>query len=137
MPDPSVKTTLTPLLVVSNTHEAIDFYQRGFGASTVQDPVVMPQGEVAYAEVEISGARFALKDAAGPGGDSAPDGEDNPVILTLQVADVDSLFTRAIQAGATEVFGVDDRFYGFRDGRLQDPFGHVWIIQTPIPHGHS
>ena len=27
---------------------------------------------------------------------------------------------------------VEDQFYGDRSGRIQDPFGHIWMIQTHL-----
>jgi uncharacterized glyoxalase superfamily protein PhnB len=37
-----------------------------------------------------------------------------------------------IEAGAAIVFPIDDQFYGKREGRLRDPFGHLWIISQPL-----
>ena len=44
--------------------------------------------------------------------------------------DVDAVFKRALEAGAKEVFPVADQFYGDRSGRLEDPFGHQWIVAS-------
>src|SRR5438874_1178643 len=52
------------------------------------------------------------------------------VLLALYTEDVDAFVTRAVNAGATLIFPVNDQFYGDRSGRLQDPFGHLWIIST-------
>jgi PhnB protein len=48
------------------------------------------------------------------------------------VENVDSLFQRAIHAGAKELRPVQDQFYGDRSGTLQDPFGHIWTLATHI-----
>ena len=45
---------------------------------------------------------------------------------------VDEAFAHAITAGATEVSGVKDQFYGDRSGAFMDPFGHKWTIATHI-----
>jgi uncharacterized glyoxalase superfamily protein PhnB len=45
---------------------------------------------------------------------------------------VDATATRMIDAGAEVVFAVDDRDYGYRDGRLRDPFGHLWLLSQPL-----
>jgi PhnB protein len=55
-----------------------------------------------------------------------------PVTMSLYVADVDEVFTRAIGAGATALAPVKDQFYGDRAGRFMDPFGHRWSIATHI-----
>jgi PhnB protein len=46
------------------------------------------------------------------------------------VEDVDAVVDKAVAGGAKVLIPVDDRFYGDRDGRLADPFGHVWIVGT-------
>jgi PhnB protein len=46
------------------------------------------------------------------------------------VDDVDALFAQAINAGATQIKPVEDRFYGDRTGTLEDPFGHIWFLAT-------
>ena len=59
------------------------------------------------------------------------------VRLHLYVDDVDAVFARAIALGAKERIPVADQFYGDRSGRLEDPFGHLWIIATrkeEVPH---
>jgi len=50
----------------------------------------------------------------------------------LHVDDPDGLQARAIAAGATEMFSVEDRPYGMRQGRVVDPFGHHWLIGRPL-----
>ena len=47
-------------------------------------------------------------------------------------ADLDALFQRAIDAGATVTYPLDDAFWGDRYGKLKDPFGHQWSIATHI-----
>ncbi len=54
----------------------------------------------------------------------------SPVSLMIYVEDVDTVFKRAIGAGASEQKPVQDQFYGDRSGSLIDPFGHVWHIAT-------
>jgi PhnB protein len=54
------------------------------------------------------------------------------VSILLYVPDVDTVFDRAIKAGAKSQRPVADQFYGDRMGTLEDPFGHVWTIGTHI-----
>ena len=51
-----------------------------------------------------------------------------PVILQLFVDDPDAVFEKAVARGATSVVPIADQFYGHREGRIADPFGHMWII---------
>jgi PhnB protein len=48
----------------------------------------------------------------------------------IYVEDVDTIFNRAIAAGASVKEAVQDKFYGDRIGTLTDPFGHVWHVST-------
>jgi PhnB protein len=50
----------------------------------------------------------------------------------LYVEDVDTVFKRAIDAGASEVEPIQDKFYGDRMGTLRDPFGFEWSLGTHI-----
>lgn len=55
-----------------------------------------------------------------------------PVTLHLYVADVDSDFARAVNAGAEVLMPLDDQFWGDRYGIVQDPFGHRWSLASRI-----
>jgi PhnB protein len=52
--------------------------------------------------------------------------------LNLYVEDVDTLEKVAVEGGARSIFPVADQFYGDRAGRIQDPFGHMWIISKHL-----
>ena len=54
------------------------------------------------------------------------------MIIHLEVDDIDTIAQRAIDAGAKVIFPVQDQFYGERAGRLQDPFGHMWLLSMKI-----
>jgi PhnB protein len=54
------------------------------------------------------------------------------VRISLIVDDPDALAARAIAAGATEVFPMQDQSYGMRQGRVEDPYGHHWLIGKPL-----
>jgi PhnB protein len=54
------------------------------------------------------------------------------VRMNLVVDDADSTTERALAAGAEEVFPVMDQPYGLRQGRVQDPYGHHWLIGAPL-----
>jgi PhnB protein len=50
----------------------------------------------------------------------------------VYVEDVDSVFDRAVKAGAKTLRPVEDQFYGDRSGQFEDPFGHRWSVATHI-----
>ena len=60
-----------------------------------------------------------------------------PVVLALDVADVEAMFAQAVAAGAQIRQPLADMFWGGRHGQLEDPFGHRWNIAQHIrdvPH---
>ena len=57
--------------------------------------------------------------------------EGSPILLTLRCEDPDAVAERARQLGAKIIIPVAERFYGSREGRIQDPFGHLWILSRP------
>jgi PhnB protein len=52
--------------------------------------------------------------------------------MCLAVSDADAVIARAVEAGAALKRPAVDEFYGFRTGQVEDPFGHVWMIQAHI-----
>ena len=53
-----------------------------------------------------------------------------PVKIHLYVEDADAVVSRAYDAGAKILQPVKEEFYGDRNGKLEDPFGHIWFIAT-------
>ena len=56
--------------------------------------------------------------------------------MVLVAEDPDTLFDRAVAAGATVIWPIMDQSYGWHIGRVVDPFGHHWEIGKPIPRGN-
>ena len=52
--------------------------------------------------------------------------------MVLTVDNPDALHAQAVAAGAAEVRPVQDQDYGWRVGRVVDPFGHHWEIGRPL-----
>lgn len=127
----SMKTTITVNLSVRGGASAIDFYQRAFGATEVMR-LTSPDGHV-VAEMAIDGASFFLADESPDYGNLSPESlGGSSVRIELFVSDPDVVAQRAIAAGAQEVFPVADKPFGYRQGRVVDPFGHHWLIGRPL-----
>ena len=122
--------SITPVLIVKNGDEAIEFYKKGFG---VQERGRMkgPDGRVAHAELKLGDSVFMLSDEYPEMDCHSPKTiGGSPVSMYVYVDDVDSIFNKAISAGAKVLDPVKDQFWGDRQGRLEDPFGHLWSIAT-------
>jgi PhnB protein len=124
--------TVTPYLIINGAAQALEFYKRAFGAAeTVRMPD--PKGRIAHAEIKIGDSMIMLADEHPEMGHRGPRTlGGTSVSILLYVPDVDTVFDRAIKAGAKSQRPVADQFYGDRMGTLEDPFGHVWTIGTHI-----
>ncbi len=119
---------ITPYLAVSGASTAIEWYGEAFGARLAHEPIVMPDGRIGHAELELAGATFMLSEEHAEIGVAAPvPGQGVPVTLHLAVADVDATINRAVAAGAKFERRPANYAYG-RNGVVRDPFGHRWLI---------
>lgn len=126
-PVPEHLHSITPSLVCTPCADAIDFYERAFGAEEIGQRMTGPDGKVGHAEIRIGDSVIML-------GDEWPDGPTrspsslggSTAALFIYTDDVEELWDRAIEAGAEVVFPLELQFYGDRSGRLRDPFGHTW-----------
>jgi PhnB protein len=127
---PEFRSAATPYLSVRGAVEAIEFYKKAFGA-TEELRLMQPDGRVGHAEINIGGARIMLADEFPEIDFRSPESlGGSPVLIHLDVEDVDAVADRAIAAGATVVRPVADQFYGDRSGQLRDPFGYTWVVAT-------
>jgi PhnB protein len=128
--DPAaVRTTIAPWLSVRNGAQAVEFYKSAFGAVEV---FRMDEGSSVVARLSVEGAEFWMGDESPEHGNFSPQSlNGSSVRIILTVADPDSVFTRAVTAGASQVFPVGEE-YGWRLGRVVDPFGHHWEIGRPL-----
>jgi PhnB protein len=123
--------SITPMLTVSDAAAAIEFYKRAFAASE-HSRLTTPTGQV-VAEMSIADERFFVVDENPDAFNVSPETlGGTSVRLSLIVDDADSSAAQAIAAGAVEIFPVADQFYGLRQGRVADPYGHHWLIGTPL-----
>ena len=124
--------TVTPQLVIDNAAQAIDWYKKALGAEELAR-AVGPDGKIMHAEIRIGDSRIMLNDAMG-GAKTPKSLGGSPVSLWIYVEDADSLFNRAVSAGATVPPGpmgaIADQFWGDRCGSFTDPHGFRWTIAT-------
>lgn len=127
---PEDNHAITPYLTVKDAPAAIQFYQRVFAAKEV-GRISMPGGVIGHAELQIGDSRIMLAEEMPQWGNKSPATlGGSSVGIALYVADVDAVFQRALDAGATAIEPVKDQLWGARSGTLQDPFGHKWHILT-------
>jgi PhnB protein len=131
-PIPDGYHSVTPYLIVKGAAAAIDFYNKAFAASEALR-MEAPGGKIGHAEIKIGNSVVMLADEYPDMGFRSPQSlGGSGVSLMIYVEQVDTVFQRAIEAGAKEVQPLKNQFYGDRSGTIEDPFGHVWTIATHV-----
>lgn len=126
----TVACTIAPMLSVRDGARAIEFYKSAFGATEVF-LIQAPDGAV-VARLSVDGAEFWVADESPEHANFSPETLGGGTVrMILTVPDPDAAFARAVAAGAQEVVPVKED-YGWRLGRVVDPFGHHWEIGRPL-----
>ncbi len=127
------RVTTTPMLSFKDASAAIEFYEKAFGAVEITRLVDASNGKVTHAEIRIGAAPIMLSDEFPEIGVLSPETiGGSPVMILLLVPNVDEFFNHAIAAGAKLVRPIEGD--DFRNGKLDDPFGHRWMIMTRKAH---
>ena len=115
-------------LRVKNAPAAIEFYQRLFGAEE-KFRLSEPSGRIGHAELKIGPAVIMISEEYPEYGILGPESIGGASVgMHLHVENADELLDRAVKLGAKLTMPPQDQFYGERVGRIEDPFGHVWLI---------
>ena len=131
-PIPDGYHTATMYLIVKGAAAALDFYKKAFNAEEVMR-FEGPGGSVGHAEIKIGDSPIMLGDENPQWGAISPTTLGGTASgICLYVRDCDTVFNRAVAAGATVAKPLQDQFYGDRSGTVTDPFGHKWTIATHI-----
>jgi PhnB protein len=118
--------SITPWIIVKGAAELIAFMEKAFGAKETEGTrFYNPDGTIGHVEVRIGGSVVMLFD-------SKPTWPETPNFLRLYVPDGDTVYQQALKAGATSVTEMADHFFGDRIGRVRDPAGNLWWIQTHV-----
>ena len=122
--------TLAPYLGVSDGAKAIEFYVDAFGAKELFRLTAPDSKRVCHAELEFPGSGFIMLAEEFPGYSTTPAKlGGTPVRLALAVENADQTIEKATKAGAKLLHEASDQFYGMRSGTIEDPFGHIWLVQ--------
>lgn len=124
--------SVTPYLLIRGAGAAIDFYVNAFGAIE-HLRLTAPDGRIGHAEIQIGTSKVMVADEHPELEFLGPESRGGTTVsLMVYVTDADSVFSRAIAAGATELRPLCDQFFGDRSGAVTDPWGHVWSIASRI-----
>jgi PhnB protein len=125
------RPSVAPLLSVRRGARAVAFYKTAFGAREIFC-VEAPDGAM-VAQLAIGSTDLWVADESPENFNFSPETlSGGTVRMVLVVDDPDAVFAQAVAAGATVVWPVTDQSYGWRVGRVVDPFGHHWEIGKPL-----
>ena len=125
------KPSLAPMLSVRHGASAVDFYKAAFAARELFK-IEAPDGSV-VAQLAIGESDFWVADESPEHRNFSPETLGGGTVrIVLVVEDPDAVFAHALAAGAKTVWPVADQDYGWRVGRVADPFGHHWEIGKPL-----
>jgi PhnB protein len=116
--------TLTPYLCVPDADAEIRFLEQAFGA-TLASCDRRDDGTVMHAEVRVGDSLLMIGQAGGPW-------QPLTAALYVWVPDVDVVYARAVEAGATSQSPPEDKPYGHRSSGVVDANGITWWISSPI-----
>jgi len=125
-------SSLQPRLIVSGVDAAVAYYERALGAVETFR-YTEQSGSVAHCVLTIDGNEmsmaernddYGLVDARHLGG--------SPVLIKLIVGDAVAIGERMVAAGGEVVVTIEDHGYGKIEGRVRDPFGHLWVLSQDI-----
>jgi PhnB protein len=125
------QTTIAAMLSVRNGARAVEFYKTAFGAAELFR--IDDERGAVVARLSVGPAEFWVADESPEHFNFSPESLGGGTVrMVMTVEDPDAVFEQAVAAGATVVSPVADQPYGWRVGRVADPFGHHWEIGKPL-----
>lgn len=116
-------------LMVDGALKAAEFYEKAFGAELAAAQPADAKGRTMHVHLYVNGSSLMLSDPYPEHG--CPLKEPQGFSLVIEASDIDRLWKRATDAGATVIMPLADMFWGDRYGQLRDPFGVVWGLNQP------
>ncbi|MFA9479942.1 VOC family protein [Phycisphaerales bacterium AB-hyl4] len=116
--------TVTPYLTVAGADKLVAFIEQVFGGSEVGRHD-RPDGAIMHAEVRIGDSLIMISEACEQMGPM-------PGALYVYVDEVDAVYRKLMEAGATSVMEPADMFWGDRFASVRDPWGNAWSIATHV-----
>ena len=127
-----IKPVFAPQLFIPHGVKDVEFYTKAFGAVELRR-FSNDDGSIHVAEFSIDGSLFHLhEDVERTNTYSPAKHNSTSVIVGLFVPDVDMVMKNALAAGAQQTSPAQDYDYGYRQGEIKDPFGHLWLIEKKI-----
>jgi PhnB protein len=127
---PTTIPNIAPWLAVRDAQQAVDYYKTAFGAVELYR-LPADDGSLAVAQLSVGGALFWVQSDSNA---TPPPAGTGSLRMILSVDDPDAVFQRAVTAGAAVVAAIHED-YGWRTGRVTDPFGFDWEMSKQLTAG--
>ena len=119
---PDNYNSVSPYLVVDGASSTIDFLVRALDAVELRR-IPDPSGKIRHAEVRIDDTVIMIADGVS-------EWPPRPAHVHVYVRDVDAVYARALQAGATSVQAPVKKGDADKRGGVKDAGGTTWWIAT-------
>lgn len=121
-----------PMIYLKTVAPAVEFYIKAFDAMVLRQ-WNNDDGSVHVAEMSIAGALFHLHEEVSRNNEYSPGRLNGTTIaIGLFVSDPHAVMAKSVAAGGKELDPVRDYDYEYRQGCLEDPFGHHWLLEKKI-----
>jgi PhnB protein len=133
----TVSPTISAHIVVRDPERALAWYTTVFGAEE-RSRIPLPGGKVMTIEIAIGDSTVMVADEIPDAGIVTPltlGGTYGALVIATD--DADTIWQRALDAGAEVFHPLGDTFWGERFGQFVDPFGHRWGVAQhlrDVPH---
>jgi PhnB protein len=129
-----MQTAIEPWLTVPDAKVALSFYTSAFDAK--EKYRLEGEDNSLVLQLSVDGANFWLTDGAKAKTDERNPLGGNSVRMILITPDPEKIYSKSLAAGAKEIFPVGEE-YGWKLGRIQDPFGLHWEIGHPLEENNK
>src|SRR5579859_2090464 len=124
--------TITPHIVVREADRAAEWYKKALGAEE-RGRIPVSGGKFMQIELWFGDSAVMLADEFPDAGILSPLAiGGTPVVLHFSTGDVNALWKRATDAGATVLQPLQEQFWGDRYGQIVDPFGYRWGLAQHV-----
>jgi uncharacterized glyoxalase superfamily protein PhnB len=113
-----------PWIISRDTARLLDFLKHAFGAQELS--------RLSHADGTITHAEARIGDSIVGCFDTREGWPQTPCFLRLYVEDADAVYQHALAAGAVSITEMTSLVWGDRGGRVRDPLGNIWWIQTHV-----
>jgi len=116
--------TVSIWITTKSTDKLIIFLKAAFNAKEL-GRVYNADGSIGHAEVQIGDSKILMFDLK-------PEWPVFRSLIHLYVENADEIYEQALKAGAKSMTKLTTQFWGDRGGRVLDPFGNIWWINSHV-----